>query len=88
MKKRFLASLLALGMLLTMVTGAAWAAEETAISISDFATLKNEIEGGKKNFVLAEDISISENTTWSDINIALAGHTNIGKMRNLHNFFQ
>ena len=75
MKKRFLASLLALGMLLTMVTGAAWAAEETAISISDFATLKNEIEGGKKNFVLAEDISISENTTWSDINIALAGHT-------------
>ena len=75
MKKRFLASLLALGMLLTMVTGAAWAAEETAISISDFATLKTEIEGGKKNFVLAEDISISENTTWSDINIALAGHT-------------
>ncbi len=75
MKKRFLASLLALGMLLTMVTGVAWAAEETAISISDFATLKTEIEGGKKNFVLAEDISISENTTWSDINIALAGHT-------------
>ena len=75
MKKRFLASLLALGMLLTMVTGTAWAAEETAISISDFATLKTEIEGGKKNFVLAEDISISENTTWSDINIALAGHT-------------
>ena len=27
MKKRFLASLLALGMLLTMVTGTAWAAD-------------------------------------------------------------
>ena len=77
MKKFFLASLLALGMLLTMVTGAAWAAQETesGVPVSDFATLQDEIEAGKKKFMLEGDISISESTQWDDINIALDGHT-------------
>ena len=82
MKKRFLASLLALGMLLTMVTGAAWAvdgdgANEAKIGSTEYLTLQEAIQAAQAGgtITLLKDVSAQDDATWENVNIDLAGHT-------------
>lgn len=82
MKKRFLASLLALGMLLTMVTGAAWAADgdganEAKIGSTEYPTLQEAIQAAQAGgtITLLKDVSAQDGATWENVNIDLAGHT-------------
>lgn len=82
MKKRFLASLLALGMLLTMVTGAAWAADgdganEAKIGSTEYLTLQEAIQAAQAGgtITLLKDVSAQDGATWENVNIDLAGHT-------------
>lgn len=82
MKKRFLASLLALGMLLTMVTGAAWAADgdganEAKIGSTEYLTLQEAIQAAQAGgtITLLKDVSAQDDATWENVNIDLAGHT-------------
>lgn len=82
MKKRFLASLLALGMLLTMVTGAAWAADgdganEAKIGSTEYLTLQEAIQVAQAGgtITLLKDVSAQDDATWENVNIDLAGHT-------------
>jgi len=82
MKKRFLASLLALGMLLTMVTGTAWAADgdganEAKIGSTEYPTLQEAIQAAQAGgtITLLKDVSAQDGATWENVNIDLAGHT-------------
>ena len=76
MKRRFLASLLALGMLLSMMTGAAFAAGEDGsgtgpAEVGTFAELQTAVVNDGANIVLTSDISIEEDITFGEINMGL-----------------
>lgn len=80
MKRRFLASLLALGMLLSMMTGAAFAAGEDGsgtgpATVRTFAELQAAVQEEGANIVLSNDITIEEDITFGEINMDLAGHS-------------
>jgi hypothetical protein len=80
MKRRFLASLLALGMLLSLLSGAAFAAGEDGsgtgpAEVGTFAELQTAVVNDGANIVLTSDISIEEDITFGEINMDLAGHS-------------
>ena len=80
MKRRFLASLLALGMLLSLLSGAAFAAGEDGsgtgpAEVGTFAELRSAVVNDGANIVLTSDISIEEDITFGEINMDLAGHS-------------